>query len=375
MIRQATFQNFKALRDVRVTLGRLAVIVGPNSSGKSSVLHGLHLLSLLGWALPETVFSGRNAPEHLISRGGGNSPLTLGCTTDEGAVELHATPPTVPARDEPDPWPPEPRWTYDLQWWDAPAADAAPLSAERQAVVQRLLRSSILLRLDAARLTSPSYSRSAVPLMRSTGQELPSALAHLALNQPEAFQDLQRRMREVLPTFERIRFGRTPVSRSQVETVTIGEESVTRRVRREYMGDSLLFDMKGAPSLPAHAVSEGTALLLGMLSVLTGPGRPRRVLIDDIDRGLHPKAQREFVKLLRSLLDQDPGLQVVGTSHSPYFLDELRPEEVLLTTLNDRGETACASLVEHPEFPRWKDEMTPGEFWSTVGEKWVTAGK
>jgi DNA repair exonuclease SbcCD ATPase subunit len=41
MIHRAKFQNFKALRDVEVTFdSRLTVIVGPNGSGKTSLLQG-----------------------------------------------------------------------------------------------------------------------------------------------------------------------------------------------------------------------------------------------------------------------------------------------------------------------------------------------
>ncbi len=33
-----------------------------------------------------------------------------------------------------------------------------------------------------------------------------------------------------------------------------------------------------------------------------------------------------------------------------------------------------ASLTSHPKFPKWKDEMAPGEMWSLFGEKWVAEG-
>lgn len=59
------------------------------------------------------------------------------------------------------------------------------------------------------------------------------------------------------------------------------------------------------------------------------------------------------------------------TTHSPYLLDNLKPTEVLLTTLKEDGSSTCASLIEHPDFDRWKDEMTPGEMWSVFGEKWA----
>ncbi len=41
MIRKVTFKNFRSLRDVELTLEPLTVLVGPNSSGKTTVLEGL----------------------------------------------------------------------------------------------------------------------------------------------------------------------------------------------------------------------------------------------------------------------------------------------------------------------------------------------
>ena len=77
------------------------------------------------------------------------------------------------------------------------------------------------------------------------------------------------------------------------------------------------------------------------------------------------------VRLLRKIQQQKPDLQIIATTHSPYLLDEMRPEEVRLTTRLDDGSVACGRLDAHPDFERWKEAMAPGEFWSMVGERWV----
>jgi hypothetical protein len=40
-------------------------------------------------------------------------------------------------------------------------------------------------------------------------------------------------------------------------------------------------------------------------------------------------------------------------------------------TLDESGGAICRPLTDHPEFDRWKDAMTSGEFWSHAGEDWV----
>ncbi|WP_257457564.1 hypothetical protein [Archangium lipolyticum] len=42
-----------------------------------------------------------------------------------------------------------------------------------------------------------------------------------------------------------------------------------------------------------------------------------------------------------------------------------------MTLLAENGFARCEKLTAHPEFERWKDMMSPGEFWSTVGESWL----
>lgn len=122
--------------------------------------------------------------------------------------------------------------------------------------------------------------------------------------------------------------------------------------------------------MPASQVSEGTLLVLGLLAALHGPDRPNLMLLDDLDRGLHPRAQKELIALLRGLLETNQELQVLASTHSPYLLDCMETNEVRMTHLQD-GATVCAALASHPKFDKWKDEFSPGEMWSLFGEKWL----
>jgi predicted ATPase len=58
MIQKASFRNFKSLRHVDVELERLTVFVGPNASGKTSILEGLYHLSRCALIEPKEVFIG-----------------------------------------------------------------------------------------------------------------------------------------------------------------------------------------------------------------------------------------------------------------------------------------------------------------------------
>ena len=121
-----------------------------------------------------------------------------------------------------------------------------------------------------------------------------------------------------------------------------------------------------APYLPPAARLRLALLVLGILTALYAPDRPNLILLDDLDRGLHPKAQEDLIQLLRLFLDLNPDLQLVATTHSPYLLNWMAPNEVRITCLDGDGSTVCAPIDTHPQFNKWKDEMAPGEMWTLL---------
>lgn len=335
MISKVSIRNFKCLRDVQIDLERFAALVGPNGSGKSSILHALDLLSLS--------FRGHEQNVDRVLYGsasrGSDDAVELAAEFNGNGYRFRTLAPSgMPGRSwlenglasgpdlEPADWNP----------WASGKDDPAPLPRH------------VRLRLEATKLADPVVS-SDPTAMAPDGTGVHSALANMALNDPDAWQALQANLRRIIPSIRRLRHTRA----AQQQPV------------------ALLIDTVGADSLLAHQVSEGTLLVIGLLAALHASGRPSLVMVDDLDRGLHPKAQKELIALLRSLLETNPDLQILATTHSPYMLDCMEPNEVRMTVLRDDGSTVCAPLAKHPKFEKWKDEMAPGEMWSLFGEKWL----
>jgi predicted ATPase len=120
-----------------------------------------------------------------------------------------------------------------------------------------------------------------------------------------------------------------------------------------------------------NRLSEGTLFALAIVAVLTQPEPPEILLIDDLDKGLHPAAFSELVRVLRAAQVVNPKLQIVATTYSPYLLGCFEAEEVRVFARKEDGSAACSKLTDHPDFEHWKDSLDPGEFWASVGEEWV----
>jgi len=343
MIRKLSIRNYKCLRDVTVDLERFTVLVGPNASGKSSILQALDLLcGTYGVDHPSNMDG-----EILQSLSRGVTGPIEWSADVEGQWYRYRTHSRKPGRDSRNL--PKTEWGGDGRGFST-NPDAGWTKWEFRPKVASPLPQRVLLRLEASKLIQSNPSTLDPTVMAPDGSGLHSALASIALSDPESWQRLQKDLHQIVPSVIRL-----------------------RHQMKKGMGGAvaLLFDMVGADSLTANQVSEGTLLVLGLLAALYASERPTLVLLDDLDRGLHPKAQRELVMLLRSLLETNSDIQIIATTHSPYLLGKMEPNEVRLTHLNDDGSTACAPLTRHPKFETWKDEMSAGEMWSLFGEKWV----
>ena len=380
MINAVQFENFKGFRSATTTLSPLTVIVGPNSSGKTSVLEGLHYLSQFARRPVSEILNGPRHEANLYYRGA-SGPMRLRWHAVEPDFQLRATfePPTPGVDiDTVDDLSRLGHWAFalevnELKTWKHLGSQPAET---REAASRH--SSAVMLRFEVSRLAEPSYSDQESPRLEFDGSGLATLLASMKLNNEDEFLRVQDALKRIVPSIERIRFRRRSVFREEFfgHAPRTPEEAVETRntfqkMWRRYAGDELLFDMAGAKGVPARLMSEGTMLALGLLSILLGPRRPRLILMDDIDRALHPRGQKELVAVIRAFMQENPDVQLIATSHSPYLVDCLDYEQVRIMFRALDGGVRIGRPSEHPDFKKWKEEMAPGEFWSMIGEKWL----
>lgn len=338
MISQVSIKNFKCLRDVTVSLERFTVFVGANGSGKTSFLQALDLLC--------RTFRGPSEQlevEYRQNRSYGTTEeVELSCRSGDTHFRYRTLSPSQEQLSRHTGMPPEAcgaEYATDLvpplKWsdWRAQGGKGGTLP------------NPVWLRLDPNALRNAGPAHHSDPrMMQPNGHGLHAATSAMNLEDPDLWLKLQEDLRKIVPAIIRLRH--TPQN-------------------------ELLFDTINGKGLKANQVSEGTLLTLGLLTAIHGANKPGILLLDDLDRALHPKAQRELIDLLRGVQATNPEIQIVASSHSPYMLDSMKPNEVLVTSLREDGSTACESLTEHPKFEKWKDEFHPGEMWSFFGEQWV----
>lgn len=317
VIDTVAFHNFKALRNTSLQLSQFNLVIGPNGSGKTSLIQALQQLRTL------SQFPLGNAAMH--TRVGGpeisftfNAPYAgvvarLGCASDLACDFIHVD-------------------SLDAVAWLAVKSRLATM------------RSYVLDHNVMAQ--SSDLTDSAV--LASNGGNLAAVLAARRLIAPTWFARMEAELLRLLPEF----------------TGIVIEEDSGGRVRF-----SLNMDGVGEP-IRAENLSQGVFYLLGLLALSFDPTPPAVVCIEEIDRGIHPRMLREVRDMLYRLSypasfgEKREPVQVIATTHSPYMLDLFRdhPEEVVITQKIGH-EARFERLSDRLDLPELLREGTLGDMW------------
>lgn len=392
MLDRVSFTNFKSLQAVSIDLSPLTVLVGPNGSGKSSVLEAINLLSQTGiapfsvtpiprWERLETLFSGPRHPRRLAPRGASSIQLNM---REGGGDELRLTLNSSPSGisknigihvtlEDPGGARSAIEGTNDPDVANLGATPYRPPSGVLFDPRVRHFASTVYLHLDATLMTRTSTTDEELPRMAADGTGLASTLAWLAGAKPDTLAAIASDLAQIVPGVKRILIHRERIVDRVMEKVDIDGQPIWRPVDRPRIGDRFSIEFTNGTEVPADLLSEGTVLALGLLTKLREPDRPRLFLLDDIDRGLHIEAQARLVATLRELMQREPDLQIVCSTHSTYLLNLFKPEEVRVLALDSDRATHARPLTDHPEFATWKYGTQTGELWAALGDAWVVA--
>lgn len=152
------------------------------------------------------------------------------------------------------------------------------------------------------------------------------------------------------------------------------------RVLSEPMQDGrLLLRIKDAPfSEPvlARFASDGTLKMLAYLLVLLDPNPPAFIGIEEPENFLHPRLLPELAEECRAATERS---QLLVTTHSPFFLNGLRADEVRALYRDDQGYTQAVRASDIPGIPQFLNEGAAlGYLWLEghlgVGDPLVNAG-
>ena len=120
---------------------------------------------------------------------------------------------------------------------------------------------------------------------------------------------------------------------------------------------------EGSFKLPGWMLSTGTLRVLALLATLRHPEPPPLLLVEEIENGLDPRSIHLLVEEIRTAVLSGV-TQVVLTTHSPYLLDLLKLDQLVLVARNEQGEPRFHRPGDNASLAEWSKAFAPGRLYT-----------
>ncbi|AGP34387.1 hypothetical protein SCE1572_07635 [Sorangium cellulosum So0157-2] len=334
-VEQLRIQGYGCVQDTTLELTPLHALIGPNDSGKSTVLRALRTLSsvlerALGAPAPDPL--GRGAP---ASRALGGAVFEVSAATTTWRVELDAAGRVRSTSFPRDLTPPS--LLDDADEDDDASGGPSP---ERPAPdIVQALRGTQMLRFDPDALRAPHpLIPDGHPLCfadeRGTG--LPALYDAIISRDLSAYIELNAELTRLFPS---------------VRSIHLANPSSTTK--------AIGVKLEGGAVVPAALMSEGMLYYLAFAALPHLDPTPL-LLVEEPEHGLHPARIADVMRALRLVSEKT---QVLLATHSPLVVNELQPEEVTVITRAGEQGMRATRILHTPGFEDRARVYALGELW------------
>jgi predicted ATPase len=409
MINRIQIKNFKCLLDVDVPLGPFNIFIGPNDSGKSSLLEAIKVLGQTVGQPFNQVLAEPLTLENLVWRREQNREVSWkveGIASDHAfSYQLALAPGDLFPRNEElivggkriliVLRPPGqqvnisfPAFAPNIQMPLAPgvtglamlsgSAHIPQLYGNVQAVeklpelgpILDSLKATVEYRLDPPAIRNPknnqtqaSFAQNAalpspvLPVLSTTGDNLIGVLDAI-MTGPRRIDilNLEKELHGAIGTLRGISL---PLRQQNTKTLAF----------------TLNGDETKPVTIPAALASDGALLITAFLALAYG-NTPEIIFIEEPENGLHYSLLKLAVEILRKISTGKAGnrpRQVILTTHSPLLLNFAKPEEVRVFSRPEDGATRIAQMEKVPDLKVLLEEFGLGELWFQLGEERLMA--
>jgi predicted ATPase len=157
--------------------------------------------------------------------------------------------------------------------------------------------------------------------LSKTGDNLPNVIQYLQEQHPDRLEQIYEALRRRIPRLEKVTADAMPDGR-------------------------LLLQIKDAPfaqPILSRFASDGTMKMLSYLVLLMAPQPPRFIGIEEPENFLHPRLLPGLAEECRAATENS---QLLVTTHSPFFLNGMHPEEVRVIYRDERGFSQVARAAD-----------------------------
>lgn len=373
-IQRLTVRNYRVLRDLTLDdITPLTVLLGPNGSGKSTVFDVFAFLSESFTQGLRRAWDRRNRVKELRSRGS-DGPITV-------EVQYREAPGSrlITYRLSVDEVRGSPVVTEEVLRWSTSPGSGRPTNILNFRQGAGTVTDDVNFQRTEETLSSPDllavstlgqltrHPRVAALRRFITGWYLSYLSADSTRGVPESGpQERLSQTGDNLPNVVQFLAEQHPERLEEILQVLARRIPRLERVETDLLADGrLLLQFKDAPFVEpilSKFASDGTLKMLAYLTVLYDPQPAQLIGVEEPENQLHPRLLLPLAEEARTAASRS---QVLVTTHSPFFVNGLRPEELWVL---DRGDDGYARAKKASEMAKVAAQVRAG---AELGALWM----
>lgn len=366
MIELFSAKNYKSLKELEIPLQPLTVFVGPNASGKSNIMDGIHLVSeivrtgLRMRAGPvDKLVADRGGYEACVWGGISNRPITLEVRGNllrqqaDGQSFGYGVQVALDSAGQPAV---EKEWLrqgdkpveFRTDWTTWKTVRGTGSVSGNTSVLARIAgdleASSILDNLGSWAFYhfNPRAMKEPQPIRKEyrlepDGHNLSTVLHTLYSESHPSWHEISEMMKVFLPRVEKLI---SPVYEEGKTYAALIEKGLTNHIG-------------------TWAMSDGTLFALALATALATPQRPELLAIEAPDTEIHPRLMEHVAEML---IAASMKTQVLITTHSPYLLDYLPPGSIVIVE-NRNAQTVLKQVAKKKVLEEAIKSLGAGRAW------------
>ncbi len=190
----------------------------------------------------------------------------------------------------------------------------------------------------SSKLRTPSMITDNIRL-REDGDNLPSFLYFLQEKHPKHFKRIERTVKTIAPYFDSFHLLPDRLSENRI---------------------SLEWRATGHPDFPfnAHHLSDGTIRFIALATLLMQPDLPKTIIIDEPEIGLHPVAIHKLSGLIQKASAK---CQIIVATQSANLVSHFNPSDII--TVDRMNNESVFDRPDEAQLESWLEEFTLGDLW------------
>jgi len=312
MIKRIKFENFRSFVKAEAELQPFTLVIGTNGAGKSNLLKWFRLLS--------------TRKKGNFHTGNGMKPRFLFQQDWVGHIE-HLNHPK--------------KFLIELSDGTSVSGDEKGIEGDIDLPWPETILP--LFNLDPATISSQEKIIG-LPAIDSSGKGTTQVLDALKSGDREdLFDRIEESLRRYVPEVEKL-------------SLKSGDNQKVIQIRERGL----------KTPLPASELSEGTRLILCILTIIHQENPPPVILLEDIDRGMHPRLFEHIAPLMRQIAEEHD-INIIATTHNPYLVDAFQDaKECVLLVEKVDGASILVPLIDRlkgMDYDEVECDMPLGQLW------------